>query len=76
LYLNERKFRIKYENEYSELKEILSGVPQGNVLGPVLYLLYISDLPETLNCTIATFGDDAAIIATGNTLDESTTKLE
>jgi hypothetical protein len=34
-YLNERKFHIKYEDEYSELKEIRSGVPQESVLGPV-----------------------------------------
>jgi hypothetical protein len=50
-------------------------VPQESVLKPVLYFLYISDLPETLNCTIATFADDTAIMATGNRLDESTTEL-
>jgi hypothetical protein len=33
-------------------------------------------LPETVNCTIATFGDDTEIMATGNTLDGSTTKLQ
>jgi hypothetical protein len=75
-YLKERKFRIKYEDEYSELKEIRTHVPQGSVLGPVLYLLYVSVLPETLNCTIATFADDTTVVATGNTLDESTTKLQ
>jgi hypothetical protein len=36
----------------------------------------IINLPETLNCTIATFADDTTIMATGNTLDESTTKLQ
>jgi hypothetical protein len=75
-YLNECNFHIKYEDEYSELKEIRAGVPQGSVLGPALYLLYISDLLETLNFTIAIFADDTAVVATGNTLDESTTKLQ
>jgi hypothetical protein len=53
-----------------ELKKIQAGVPHESVLGPVLYLLYINDLPETLNCMIATFADDTTIMATGNTLDE------
>jgi hypothetical protein len=45
-------------------------------LGPVLYLLFISDLPEKLNCTIATFADDTAILTTEYALDESSTKLQ
>jgi len=38
-YLTERFFRIKQGDAYFELKEIKAGVPQGSVLGPVLYLL-------------------------------------
>lgn len=45
LYLTERYYRIKQEDAYSELKEIKAGVPQDSVLGPVLYLLYTTDLP-------------------------------
>lgn len=39
-------FRIKQEDTYSELKEITAGIPQGNVIGPVLLLIYTSNIPE------------------------------
>ena len=45
-YLAERFFRVKQGDSYSELMEIKAGVPQGSVLGPVLHLLYTSDLPN------------------------------
>jgi hypothetical protein len=74
-YLHERQFRIKYETTYSPLSQLRAGVPQGSVLGPVLYLLYINDVPQTPDSTIATFADDTAVMATGRTPSESTAKL-
>jgi hypothetical protein len=55
--ITERHFRIKQEEAYSDLNEIKAGVPQGNVPGPVLCLLYTSDLPAPENNTIATMAD-------------------
>jgi len=62
-YLENRTFYVKQNDAHSKLYEIKSGVPQGSVLGPLLYLIYTSDLPTSSNLTIATFADDTAIIA-------------
>lgn len=75
-YLSDRVFRVRQDNEYSELKDISAGVPQGSILGPTLYLIFTSDLPGTENTTIATFADDTAILATGPDIAESTSKLQ
>jgi len=59
-YLSDRYFRVKQEDEYSELKKIKDGVPQGSILSPVLYLLNTSDLPQPEEATVANFADDTA----------------
>lgn len=62
-YLSNRYFQVKYNEELSTLFPIQSGVPQGSVLGPILYLLFTADLPTTSLTTTATFADDTAILA-------------
>jgi hypothetical protein len=61
-YLTDRLFQVKVNNEVSNIHHIQSGVPQGSVLGPFLYLLYTADLPTTDNTVLATFTDDTAIL--------------
>lgn len=62
-YLQDRHFQVKYQDQYTELHPINAGVPQGSVLGPVLYLLYTADLPVNHNVTTATYADDTAILS-------------
>ena len=62
-YLHARYFQVKYNNSYSVCQEVLSGVPQGSVLGPLLYFIFTADLPTTDNTTIATFADDTGLLA-------------
>ena len=54
-YLANRHFLIKYRETYTSLHPILSRVPQGSVLGPLLHLIYTADLPTTDKNYTATF---------------------
>lgn len=62
-YLNERHFYVNIKDENSDFGDIKSGIPQGSVLGPVLYTIFTSDMPVTDGLTIATYADDTAILA-------------
>ena len=58
-YLSERQQRTKVNNAYSTYSDILYGVPQGSILGPLLFNIYISDMFYDIDiCDIASYADD------------------
>ena len=57
-YLKDRKQRVLLNGQKSSWKNILAGVPQGSVLGPLLFLIYINDLPDGLTSLCKIFADD------------------
>lgn len=75
-YLHDRYFRVKQESEYSSLRKIAAGVPQGSVIGPILYLLFTRDLPNSKETMLATFADDTAVLAEGNDVKQASRKLQ
>ena len=63
-YLTNRKQFVSINNTNSNLASIEYGVPQGSILGPLLFLVFINDLPAALKTTPRFFADDTALLAT------------
>ena len=53
--------KLKIEGSSSFWAEVLSGVPQGSVLGPILFLIFVNDLPDWVINDILMFADDTKI---------------
>lgn len=61
-YLTGRSFRVCVDGELSTERPIEAGVPQGSVLGPVLYLVYTNDMPTVPGVTLSLYADDAMFL--------------
>ncbi len=61
-YLRNRTQQVSIENELSQISNITSGVPQGSILGPLLFVLLINDLPSRLKiCDSLMYADDTVL---------------
>lgn len=60
-FLTNRSMRVVVNNQCSPRIVIVSGVPQGSVLGPLLFLLFVNDLPDWIKTNIRMFSDDTEI---------------
>src|ERR1043165_6201991 len=69
-WLKGREQRVVLSGEYSEWNEVTSGVPQGSVLGPVLFIMYVNDLDQNVGNKFWMFADDAKMLAKVNSLEE------
>ena len=62
-YLNNRKQRVVQNGSSSDWNPIESGVPQGSVLGPLLFLIYINDLEKGIKSIIKLYADDTMLFS-------------
>ena len=65
-YLSDRYQRVVLNGQTSSWTPVLAGVPQGSILGPLLFLIYINDLPNELQSNAKLFADDTSLFAVAN----------
>ena len=63
-----RTQRVVVNSEKSKWSPVLSGIPQGSVLGPTLFILYVNDMPDAIHSTLLMFADDTKIFRRINSL--------
>ena len=68
-HLTDRKQFVALNGKSSLLTEVLLGVPQGSILGPLLFLLYINDLPLASKLFALLFADDTTLLASSNSVE-------
>jgi hypothetical protein len=81
-YLNNRCQKVRINNNginyTSSTKKISMGVPQGSILGPLLFIIYVNDLaslPHLRNCLIDTYADDTNFLIKGKSMDGMVVQL-
>ena len=64
--LSNRRLQVVLHGKSSQEYPVDAGVPQGSILGPTLFLLYINDLPDDVICNIAIYADDTTLYSKCN----------
>ena len=61
-HLSNCKFTVNLQNSFSEVSSMSCGVPQGSILGPLSFLIYVNDIPMAVECNLFLYADDTCLI--------------
>ena len=61
-YLSSTKFHVNVHDKFSTSADLRCGVSQGSILGPLLFLLYINDMPQAVDCDLFLYADDTCLL--------------
>ena len=75
-FLSDRRVRVVLNGKSSQEYPVNAGVPQGSILGPSLFLLYINDLPDNVICDIAIYADDTTLYSKCDQVSDLWQQLE
>ena len=76
-YLSNRKQRSKINSDFSSWEDILLGIPQGSILGPLLFRIFLCDIFFIMNETdFASYADDDTPYVAGNNIEDVIIKLQ
>ena len=69
-YLTDRTQLADVSGTLSPVEKVTCGVPQGSILGPMLFLIYVNDLPSAVKCKVLLYADDTALLVSGKSVLE------
>lgn len=75
-YLKNRTFAVRYATSTSSTRPIQAGVPQGSKISPILFEIYINDIPRHPKTSLALFADDTAVLSTSKNITLMTDHLQ
>ena len=74
-FLSDRFQRVVLNKQTSSWRPILPGVPQGFILGPLLFRIYINDMPDSVKSNVKLFADDTSIFSIAKNKNDSIKEL-
>jgi len=75
-YLKNRNQAVKINSTLSDFQNVNIGIPQGSILGPLLFIIYVNCLPNCVDCKTVMYADDTTLMCKGKTKQDIQNKLE